>query len=195
MHTIAVTPVDTGGFLDESKISTTNIHPQQFRKKPKRLVFATMRASLSSSAEATAKTEPVKPPPEEDPLYASKVVVLTFSSWVNAAHAVNGFYKSITYSCESRWQTRRGVASAGEYVPGTASMCSHASKKRKSDTEWLIGKGGKLSIVRRRPNRWKFENIKDYINVELADSVKEVKIPVFKSEAENFDDLPDLMED
>ena len=103
MDAITVTPVDTGGFLDESKISTTNIHPQQFRKKPKRLVFATMRASLSSSAEATAKTEPVKPPPEEDPLYASKVVVLTFSFWVNAAHAVNGFYKSITYSCESKW--------------------------------------------------------------------------------------------
>ena len=42
MHTIAVTPVDTGGFLDESKISTTETHQQQFQKKPKRLLFATM---------------------------------------------------------------------------------------------------------------------------------------------------------
>ena len=59
-----------------------------------------MRASLLSSAVPTAKTSALKPPPEEASLFATKLILHTFPSWSDAAHAVNGFYKSIKYSCE-----------------------------------------------------------------------------------------------
>ena len=137
MKTIVVTPVDTGNFLDGSKVTTTEIFPQQVKKKPKRLEFSAMKASLPSSSMATDE-----PTPDEEPLFASKVIVHTFSSWGDAAHAVNGFYKSLGYSCTGPFgnMMRKGVGSAGKN-----------NKKRKLDTEWLIGKGGKLSIVRKRP--------------------------------------------
>ena len=120
-------------------------------------------------------------------------------SWGGAVHAVNGLYKSTGYSCRgpfgkmtrndddcgvhedveptiSKYQMRKVIYFAGEYVLGTECMYSQAGKKRKNDTVWLIGKDGTMSILRKRPKGWKFENIKHYINVDLADSVKEVQI-------------------